>query len=227
MSTCGYDPVVQEGIGLQNYEQPVDYKEQVLSAENNGRVVSNGLLGNYNGQTLNNAFNGAHVTNNAFSNNSMEAPFSSKITDSAVDDYDCFRIVRSSKYMEIPCTRNEYKRYKVKVPREVTKSVPRRVQYTDYEIKSVLEPYAVKRVETAYRDQNQQYTIQVPKKVTKMVKVTKKVPKTVYVDVVSEEPHEETVMVPETRTRLIKVPYQREVVDQKYRSVQKSIPVTK
>jgi len=60
-----------------------------------------------------------------------------------------------------------------------------------------------------------------------MVKVTKKVPKTVYVDVVTEEPQESTVMVPETRTRKIKVPYQKEIVDQQIRKITETIPVTK
>merc|ERR1719193_2451521 len=60
-----------------------------------------------------------------------------------------------------------------------------------------------------------------------MVKVTKKVPKTVYVDVVVEEPREVTVMAPETRKRRVKVPYQKEVVEQKYRTVKENIPVKK
>lgn len=140
---------------------------------------------------------------------------------------DCFRVVRSSKHVEIPCTRNEYQRYKVKVPKQVNEQVPRRVQYTDYETRERKEPYSVKRFETAYLEQDQPYTIQVPKKVTRMVKVVKKVPKTVYVDVTTEEPREQTIMVSEARTRRVKVPYQKEVVDQKYRTVKESVPVTK
>jgi len=143
------------------------------------------------------------------------------------EDNDCFTVVRTSKHMEIPCTRNEYRRYKVSVPKTVHERVPRRVQYTDFETREREEPYTVKRCETAYRDEEQPYTVQVPKKVTRMVKVTKKVPKTVYVDVVTEEPQESTVMVPETRTRKVKVPYQKEVIDQKYRKVKENVPVTK
>merc|ERR1719320_1670735 len=150
-----------------------------------------------------------------------------QVEDPYEEKNDCFRVIRSSKKMEIPCTRNEYHRYKVKVPRQVTEQVPRRVEYMDYEIRERKEPYSVKRFETAHREEDQQYTVQVPKKVTRMVKVKKKVPKTVFVDIVMVEPREETIMVPETRTRRVKVPYQKEVVDQKYRTVKESIPVTK
>merc|ERR1711879_698372 len=119
-------------------------------------------------------------------------------------------------------TRNEYQKYKVKVPKQMTKQVPRRVEYTDYEIRERQEPYVVKRFETAYRDEDQQYTVQVPKTVTQMVKVKKKVPRTVFVEIVVEEPRQVTIMTAETRTRRVKVPYQKEVVEQKYRTVKES-----
>jgi len=144
------------------------------------------------------------------------------------DDHDgCFRIVRTSKSVQIPCTRNVTRRYKVSVPKTVQEKIPRRVEYTDYETRERQEPYTVKRCETAYREADEPYTVQVPQKVIRMVKVTKKVPKTVYVDVVTDEPQESTIMVPETRTRKIKVPYQKEIIDQKYRSVTEQVPVTK
>merc|ERR1719259_688906 len=111
------------------------------------------------------------------------------VTGESYGEYsDCFHVVRTSKRLQIPCTKNEVQRYKVKVPRQVTEQVPKRVQYTDYETRERKEPFSVKRYETAYREEDQSYTIQVPKKVTKMVKVTRKVPKTVYVNVVVEEP---------------------------------------
>jgi len=140
---------------------------------------------------------------------------------------DCFKVVRSTKQIDIPCTRNEYQRYKVKVPKQVAQQVPRRVEYMDYETRERQEPYFVKRFETAYRDEDQQYTVQVPKTVTRMMKVTRKMPKTVYVDVVVEEPREVTIMAPETRKRSVRVPYQKEVVEQKYRTVKENVPVTK
>jgi len=143
------------------------------------------------------------------------------------DINDCFRVVRSTKHVSIPCTRNEYRRYKVRVPKQVRAQVPKRVEYTDYETREKKEPYSVKRVETAYREEDEQYTVQVPKKVTKMVKITKRIPKTVYVDVVIEEPRDETIMVSETRNRSVKVPYQKEVLEQKYRTVTEKVPVTK
>jgi len=140
---------------------------------------------------------------------------------------DCFRVVRSSKFIEIPCTRNEYRKQKIRVAKQVSDQIPRRVEYTDYEIRERQEPYSVKRFETAYRDEDREYTVQVPKTVTRMVKVKKKVPKTVYVDIVVEEPLKETIMVPEVRTHSVRVPYQKEVVDKKYRTVKESVPVTK
>merc|ERR1719233_1265132 len=141
------------------------------------------------------------------------------------DPNDCFRVVRSSKHVSIPCTRNETRRYKIKVPRQVLQKVPKRVEYTDYETRERKEPFSVKRFETAYREEQQKYTVQVPKKVTKMVKVTKRVPKTVYVDIVTEEPREENIMVSETRKRRVRVPYQKDVIDQKFRNVTEKVPV--
>jgi len=139
----------------------------------------------------------------------------------------CFTVVRTSKRLEIPCTRNEYRRYKVSVPKTVQEKVPRRVQYTDYETREREEPYTVKRSETAYREEEQPYTVQVPKTVTRMVKVTKKVPRTIYVDVVTEEPQKSTIMISETRTRKVRVPYEKQVVDQKHKMVKENVPVTK
>jgi len=157
----------------------------------------------------------------------MNNRFTTGVQDPYEDENDCFRVVRSSRHVSVPCTRNEYRRYKVKVPKQVHEQVPKRVQYTDYETRERKEPYSVKRFETAYREEDQQYTVQVPKKVTKMVKVTKRVPKTVYVNIVTEEPREETIMVSETRKRSVKIPYQKQVLDVKYRTVTDSVPVTK
>lgn len=140
---------------------------------------------------------------------------------------DCFRVVRSTQQVGITCTRNETRRYKVSVPKQVHKQVPKRVEYVDYETRERKEPYQVKRFETAYREENQQYTVQVPKKVTNMVKVTKRVPKTVYVDIVTEELREETIMVPETRNHCVKIPYRKEVLEKQYRTVTERVPVTK
>jgi len=140
---------------------------------------------------------------------------------------DCFRVVRSSTQIKIPCTRNEYRRKKVRIPKQVYEKVPKRVEYTEWETREKKEPHSVKRYETAYRDEEKEYTIQVPKKITKMVKVTKRVPKTVYVDVVTEEPREETIMVSETRNQSVKIPYEKEVLEQQYRTVTERVPVVK
>jgi len=63
--------------------------------------------------------------------------------------------------------------------------------------------------------------------VTKMVSVTKKVPKTIYVDVVTQEPREEQVVVNECRTKTVRIPYQVNVPETQYRTVQERVPVSR
>jgi len=114
---------------------------------------------------------------------------------------DCVQIVRNMKTVQVPCTRNTYKQYTVKVPRQVTEKVPRTVQYTDYETRTKQVPYTVNRSERRTRMETQKY--QAP--VTKYYKTT----------------------VMETRERQVPVPYYVNVPETKYRTVSEQVPVQK
>jgi len=201
-----YQPVDQRNTGV--YQRQPDMLHYSPLHEPDGAAQ-------HGGQVVNQLHNGANEPNSYVNRQTAD------------ENEGCFRIVRSSKHVKIPCTRNVTKRYKVSVPKTVNEKVPRRVEYTDYESRQREEPYTVKRSETAYRDEDQAYTVQVPKKVTRMVKVTKKVPKTIYVDVVTTEPQEFTIYESETRNRRVKVPYQKEVEHQEYRKITEKVPVTK
>jgi len=117
------------------------------------------------------------------------------------DCEDCVQVVRDTKTVEVPCTRNTYQKYSVKVPRQVTEQVPRTVTYTDYESRQKQVPYTVNRSERRIRMQTETY--QVP--VTKYYKRT----------------------VMETRTRQVPVPYFVNVPEVKYRTVMEQVPVQK
>merc|ERR1719369_1528346 len=114
---------------------------------------------------------------------------------------DCVQVVRDTKTVQVPCTRNTYQKYTVKVPRQVTEQVPRTVSYTDYESRSKQVPYTVNRSERRVRMQTETY--QVP--VTKYYKR----------------------IVMETRTRQVPVPYFVNVPETKYRTVMEQVPVQK
>jgi len=114
---------------------------------------------------------------------------------------DCVQVVRDTKTVEVPCTRNTYQKYTVQVPRAVTEQIPRTVTYTDYETRQKQVPYTVNRSERRTRMETQTY--QVP--VTKYYKKT----------------------VMETRTRQVPVPYYVNVPETKYRTVSEQVPVQK
>merc|ERR1719410_3308646 len=84
---------------------------------------------------------------------------------------DCVQVVKTTKRVRVPCTRNTYKQYTVKVPRQVTETVPRNVSYTDYENRSKQVPYTVNRTEQRIRMDTQTYQVPVQKCTTKMVSV--------------------------------------------------------
>lgn len=138
---------------------------------------------------------------------------------------DCVQVVKTTKRVRVPCTRNTYKQYTVKVPRNVTETVPRTVNYTDYESRSKQVPYQATRMETRYRNEAQQYQVPVTKTVTKKVSVTRKVPKTIYVDVVTQECRPSQVTEMQTRTRQVRIPYQAAVNETRYRTVNEQVPV--
>merc|ERR1719510_2340374 len=141
------------------------------------------------------------------------------------DCEDCAQLVRTVQKVQVPCTRNVYKQYEVKVPRTVNQQVARQVNYVDYETRDKQVSYTVNREETRYKDQLQQYNVPVTKQVTKMVNVTRKVPKTIYVDVVTQEPREENITTSECRTKTVRIPYTVNVPETRYKTVQERVPV--
>merc|ERR1719431_1423559 len=110
------------------------------------------------------------------------------------------------------------------VPRQVTEKVPRTVNYTDYETRSKQVPYTVNRSEQRTRMETQKYTVPVTTN-TRMVPVTKKVPKTIYVDVTENVPQQYTTTTMQTRERQVPVPYYVNVPETKYRTVTEQVPV--
>jgi len=117
------------------------------------------------------------------------------------DCEDCVQVVRDTKTVEVPCTRNTYQKYSVKVPRQVTEQVPRTVTYTDYESRQKQVPYTVNRSEKRVRMQTETYQVPVTKYYKKIVM--------------------------ETRTRQVPVPYFVNVPETKYRTVMEQVPVQK
>merc|ERR1719510_1211391 len=103
----------------------------------------------------------------------------------------------STQKVTVPCTRNTYKQYSVKVPRVVREKVPRTVKYVDMEKRTKQVPYTTNRVETRYRNEMKSYQAPVTRRVTKMVSVKSKQPRTIMVDVVKQVPKTEmkTTMV--------------------------------
>merc|ERR1719203_1627306 len=91
----------------------------------------------------------------------------------------------------VPCTKNVYKQYTVKVPRVVREKIPRTVNYVDMEKRTKQVPYTQNRVETRYRTKMQKYQVPQTHRVTRMVPVKTKMPKTIMVDVVKQVPKTE------------------------------------
>jgi len=143
------------------------------------------------------------------------------------DCEDCVQVVKDVKTVQVPCTRNTFKQYTVKVPRQVSEQVPRTVHYTDYESRSKQVPYTVNRSEKRTRMETQKYTVPVTTTNTRMVPVTKKVPKTVYVNVTQHVPQKYTTTTMQTRERQVPVPYYVNVPETKYRTVTEQVPVNK
>merc|ERR1719159_476323 len=80
----------------------------------------------------------------------------------------------STQKVTVPCTRNTYKQYTVKVPRVVREKVPRSVKYVDMEKRTKTVPYTTTRCETRYRNDVQTYQEPFTHPVTKMVPVKTK-----------------------------------------------------
>jgi len=138
---------------------------------------------------------------------------------------DCVRVVRNTRTVQVPCTRNKCSQYTVRIPRQVSQQVPRTVQYTDYEPRQKQLPYTVTRQERRTRMETQKYTVPVTTTRTRMVPVTKKVPKTVYVNVTTQVPQTYNTTTMQTRERQVPVPYYVNVPETKYRTVTEQVPV--
>merc|ERR1719420_2702870 len=80
----------------------------------------------------------------------------------------------STQKVTVPCTRNTYRQYSVKVPRVVREKVPRTVKYVDMEKRTKTVPYTVNRTETRYKNKCQTYQEPFTRPITKMVAVKSK-----------------------------------------------------
>jgi len=139
----------------------------------------------------------------------------------------CVNVVRTIKTVQVPCTKNKCNKYSVKVPRQVTEQVPRIVHYTDFETRQKQIPYTDYRSEKRTRMESQNYQVPVTTTKIRMVPVTKKVPKTVYVDVTTQVPETYQKMTMQTKERQVPVPYYVNVPEPKYRIVREQVPVQK
>merc|ERR1719461_1119759 len=133
----------------------------------------------------------------------------------------------STQKVTVPCTRNTYKQYTVKVPRVVREKVPRTVKYVDMEKRTKTVPYTMTRTETRYRNDVQTYQEPFTHPVTKMVAVKTKMPRTIMVDVVKQVPRTEMKTTMVTKTKNVRVPYQVNLKETKYSTVTEQVPVNK
>merc|ERR1719297_451315 len=131
----------------------------------------------------------------------------------------------STQKVTVPCTRNTYRQYSVKVPRVVREKVPRTVKYVDMEKRTKQVPYTVNRVETRYRNDMQSYQVPVSRQVTKMVSVKSKEPRTIMVDVVKQVPTTETKTSMVTKQKSVRVPYTVNLKETKFQTVSEQVPV--
>jgi len=143
------------------------------------------------------------------------------------DGDDCVQVIRTVKRVVVPCKRNVVKNVTVQVPRTIVNKVPKQIPYQDVEKRVRSVPYITQKEEIRYTTSNQPYTTLVPRVRTKMVPVTRRVPKTVYVNETTTVPRQETVMVPEIRNRNVRIPYKVQVPETKYRNQTYHVPVTK
>merc|ERR1719410_17850 len=122
----------------------------------------------------------------------------------------------STQKVTVPCTRNTYKQYTVKVPRVVREKVPRTVNYVDVEKRTKQVPYPTTRTETRYRNDVQTYQEPFTRPITKMVPIKTKEPRTIMVDVVKQVPKTEMKTTMLTKTKNVRVPFQVNLKETKY-----------
>jgi len=140
---------------------------------------------------------------------------------------DCVQIIRTMKRVVVPCKRNVIKNVTVQVPRVVVNRIAKQMPYQDLEKRVRSVPYITRKEEVRYTNTKQSHSVMVPKIRTKMVPVTRRVPKTVYVNETTTVPRQERVMVPEIRQRHVRIPYKVQIPQTKYRNETYHVPVTK
>merc|ERR1719411_1602401 len=133
----------------------------------------------------------------------------------------------STQKVTVPCTRNTYKQYTVKVPRVVREKVPRTVKYVDMEKRTKTVPYCVTRTETRYKNKCQTYQEPFTRPVTKMVAVKSKEPRTIMVDVVKQVPKTEMKTTMVSKTKNVRIPYTVNLKQTKFQTVTEQVPVNK
>merc|ERR1719281_2377572 len=133
----------------------------------------------------------------------------------------------SSTKVTVPCTRNTYKQYTVRVPRQVREKVPRTIKYVDMEKRTKTVPYTVNRTETRYRNEMQTYQSPVSYQATRMVSVKSKEPRTIYVDVVKQVPKTEMKTTMVSKQKQVRVPYTVNLKETKYQTYTEQVPVNK
>jgi len=146
---------------------------------------------------------------------------------STCGDDDCVQVIRTVKRVVVPCKRQVIKNVTVQVPKTVVDKIPKQMPYTDLEKRVRSIPYVTQREEVRYATTNQSYSTLVPKLQTKMVPITRRVPKTVWVNETTTVPQQETVMVPQIRHRNVRIPYKVNIPQTKYRNETYHVPVTK
>merc|ERR550525_936883 len=129
------------------------------------------------------------------------------------------------KQVRVPCHRNEYKQFTVRVPKQVTETVPQTIRWTEQEKRC--KQVAVKefRKEKRVKYVNQKITVPDVKCVTKMVKITKKVPKTIYVDVTTQEPKQEIIHGTKTIHKTVTIPFDSCTPVTSYKTINYQVPV--
>merc|ERR1719273_1060698 len=143
------------------------------------------------------------------------------------DCEDCVKVVKTMKQVRVPCHRNEYKQYTVKVPKCITETVPQTINYTAMENRQQTVKVQEFRKEKRMKYVNQKITVPDVKCVTKMVKITKKVPKTIYVNMTTEEPRQNIVHGTKTIHKTIRIPYEASVPITSYKTINYNVPVQK
>merc|ERR1719361_1137240 len=122
---------------------------------------------------------------------------------------------------------NQYKQYTVKVPRQYTEKVARNVTFTTMENRTRQVPYTVQKPVERVRMEKQSFQVPVQKMATRMVPVTRKVPKTIYVDVTTQVPQQYTTTTMECRTKQVPIKFTQMVPETRTRQETYQVPVEK